>query len=126
MRGYLKELSEYLISLKDNGFQITCNDTTIRISGKMFEYDEVKDDIIPFIHLMRSDHDIVVIITGHTRFKFFGLIKPKYITERPSISSIVNDTYKTDLNIREVDVKISKSMPDDLKKWINEFTKRKW
>lgn len=76
MREYLKELSEYLISLKDNGFEILNNETTIRIQNdRPFKLEEVKDDLIPFIHILNDDHDIIVRVKGYSKFKLFGLLK---------------------------------------------------
>lgn len=124
MREYIKELSNHLISLKDNGFDILSNTNTIRITNdRTFKYSEIKDDLIPFIHIMISDHNIEIKATGHTRFKFYGLIKPKYITEKIPVNRIINDKYDTDLDIGQLDIIISKKIPKDIEKFMDDFVR---
>lgn len=125
MREYLRELSMHLVSLKDNGFEILNNETTIRVQNdRPFNLSEVKDDLIPFIHILNSDHDIVVRVKGYRKFKLFGLLKPRYVIETIPINKILKDKYNTELTLSEIDIVISKKIPADIKKFIDDFLKK--
>lgn len=124
MRDYLLGLSNHLISLKDDGYKIICNNTSITITNDyFFTYDLIKTELIPFITYLDKDHDIIIKVNGYTKSKFFGIIPPKYVTNYIKRKNIIKDKYKPNLIIGQLDIIITKKMPKDVEKFINDFMK---
>jgi len=100
--------NDYLVSLIDDGFEIWVmlvkNYTMIRIdTNNKFNWDDVKDYIIPFIILLNDDQDIKQIIFQFTDNQ--AIFNKHIVNNRDNnILDIINDTYRTSNEIQCINI----------------------